>query len=265
MPDPATDSPILFSHNHCDGTPYAEITLNRPEKGNALTIPMLQRLDAIVSEIESDREMRAIIVRGKGRFFCTGGDIEAWSCLSPEEMRRDWILYGIDVFARLAALPQPIVAVLSGHALGGGLELAMTADLRIALQSAKLGTPEAALGTIPGWMGIRRLAEIIGPARARHMVLLGAPITAQQALEWGLITGLAEDQADLDRQLQSWLERLCANAPLSMALAKDILSTMHADLRHQHGRAAAAAQSSEDLKEGVRAWREKRKPVFRNR
>ena len=259
------DSHVLFSRNYYDGTPYAEITLNRPDKGNALTIPMLERLSAIVSEIESDRELHAILIRGEGRFFCTGGDIEAWSCLSPEEMRHDWILYGIDVFARLAALPQPVTAVLSGHALGGGLELAMSADLRIALRSAKLGTPEAALGTIPGWMGIRRLAEIIGPARARHMVLLGAPITAQQALEWGLITALADNEVDLERQLQAWLERLCANAPLSMALAKGILSTLHSDLRHQHARAAADAQSSDDLKEGVRAWREKRKPVFRNK
>jgi enoyl-CoA hydratase len=180
-------------------------------------------------------------------------------------MGRDWILYGIHVFERLAALPQPVIAVISGHALGGGLELAMAADLRLAIKSAKLGSPEVTLGMISGWMGVRRLAEVIGVARASHLTLLGAPITAELAFDWGLITGLADDDNDLERQLNGWLERLCANAPGAMALTKGILATMHADLRHHHASAAAQALSTEDCDEGVRAFREKRKPVYRNR
>ena len=256
---------ILYSRNGLNGVEWAEITLNRPDKGNALTLPMLEQLATIAAKIESERNIRAVVIRARGRFFCTGGDIEAWGALSPHDMGRDWILRGIEVFDRLAGLPQPVIAALSGHALGGGLELAMAADLRIAVRPAKLGSPEVTLGMIAGWMGVRRLAEIVGIARARHLTLLGAPITAEQALDWGLITALAEDTADLERQLGVWLERLCANGPAAMALTKGILATLHADLRHHHAGAVAQAAGTEDCKEGVRAFIEKRKPVFRNR
>lgn len=263
--DHRMESEIVFSRREQFGAICGEIILNRPEKGNALTMQMLQRLDSILSEIETDRDLRAVVIRARGRFFCTGGDIEAWGSLSPSEMGRDWILYGINVFEHLAALPQPVIAVVSGHALGGGLELAAAADLRVAVKSAKFGSPEVTLGMISGWMGIRRLAEIVGVARARHLTLLGAPISAEIALNWGLITGLAEDGDNLEQQLNGWLERLCANAPGAVALTKGILATMHADLRQHHASAAAQALSTEDCKEGVQAFRQKRKPVYRNR
>jgi enoyl-CoA hydratase/carnithine racemase len=259
------ESEIVFSRKEQFGAVCAEITLNRPDKGNALTMQMLEQVESVVSEIEADRRIRAVVIRARGRFFCTGGDIEAWSILSPLEMERDWILYGIKVFERIAALPQPVIAAISGHALGGGLELALAADLRIAAKPAKFGSPEVTLGMIPGWMGIRRLAEMIGVSRARHLTLLGSPITADVALDWGLITALADDAEDLERQLNRWVERLCANGPAAMALTKGVLATAHADLRHQYARAAGQALSTEDCKEGVRAFREKRKPVFENR
>ena len=255
---------IVYSQSDLNGVAWAEITLNRPDKGNALNMCMLEQLASIIAEIESARSYRAVVIRARGRFFCTGGDIEAWSALAPHDMGQEWILRGIEVFDRLAALPQPVIAALSGHTLGGGLELALAADLRIAVRSAKLGTPEVTLGMVSGWMGVRRLAEMVGVARARHMTLLGAPITAEQALNWGLITALAEDAADLEQQLGVWLERLCANAPEAMALTKGILKTMHQDLRHQHAGAVERAAGTEDCKEGVRAFMEKRKPVFRN-
>jgi enoyl-CoA hydratase/carnithine racemase len=256
---------IVFERRERGGLPWAEIRLNRPEKGNALTMAMIDRLAAIVDEIARDRETRAVVLRATGRFFCTGGDIEAWGRLSPHDMGRDWILRGIDVFERLAHLEQPVIAALNGHALGGGLELAMAADLRIAVKGAKLGVPEASLGVIPGWMGTRRLAELVGPARARHLLLLASPIPAAQACEWGLVTAVAEDEADLNAQLDAWLDRLLANAPSAMALIKGLLATMHPDLRHHHASAAAQAAGTEDCREGVHAFLEKRKPVFRNR
>ena len=262
--EPRQEPEVLYSRMERNGAVWAEIELNRPEKGNALTMPMLARLAGIVSGIESDREVRAVVIRARGRFFSTGGDIEAWGALTPPAMARDWILPGIQVFDRIASLPQPVIAALSGHALGGGLELALAADLRIAVHSAKLGAPEVTLGMISGWMGVRRLAETIGVARARHMTLLGLPIAAAQALEWGLVTAVAEDHADLERQLAAWLAQLCANGPAAMALTKGILAGMHQDLRHQHASAAALALATQDSKEGVRAFREKRKPVYRN-
>src|SRR5437764_11539346 len=118
---------------------------------------------------------------------------------------------------------------------------------------------------ISGWMGIRRLAELIGVARARHLALLGAPITAEVALNWGLITAVADTGEHLEEQLNGWLERLCANGPAAMALTKGILATMHADLRQHHASAAAQVLATEDCREGVQAFREKRKPVYKNR
>lgn len=256
---------IVFERQQRGDLAVAEIRLNRPEKGNALTMAMLERLGDFVDEIARDRDTRAVVVRATGRFFCTGGDIEEWGRLSPHDMGRDWILRGIDVLERLSALPQPVIAALTGHALGGGLELAMAADLRIAVKAARLGCPEATLGMIPGWTGTRGLAELIGLARARHLLLLASPIPAAQACEWGLVTALAEDEADLLAQLDTWLERLLANGPSALALIKGLVGTQHQDLRQHHASAVAQAAGTEDCREGVRAFLEDRKPVFRNR
>lgn len=244
---------------------WAEIILNRPEKGNSLTVPMIERLAKIAGELTVDRDLRAVFLRGRGRFFCTGGDIGAWGRLTPDEMARDWIAPGIAMLRRIAALPQPVIAVINGHALGGGLELALAADLRIALDGSRLGMPEVNLGMIPGWMGVRRLAETIGVARARQMALLGWPITAQEALDFGLVTAVAADEAEMERQLEAWREKLCANAPLSMSSLKAMFAGLHRDDDHYHASVAAHLVATEDCREGVAAFLAKRSPVFNNR
>jgi enoyl-CoA hydratase/carnithine racemase len=259
------ESEILYVRSEWQGAAWAEITLNRPTTGNALTLSMLDRLDALVSTIAADSELRAVVIKGSGRFFCTGGDIAAWGSLKPNEMGQKWILRGIEIFDRIASLPQPVIAAIGGHALGGGLELALAADLRVAVREAKLGTPEVTLGMIAGWTGVRRLAETIGVARARHLTLLGSTISAEQALDWGLVTALADDAAGLDVQVAQWLERLLVNGPIAMALTKGLLKTMHQDMRQAFASAAAHATATEDCREGVRAFAEKRKPVFKNR
>lgn len=258
------NSEILYCRRERAGAAWAEITLNRPDKGNALTLPMLDQLETVAATIRADRSVRAVVLRGSGRYFCTGGDIGAWGNLSPEAMGHDWILRGIEVLSQIASLPQPVIAAMAGHALGGGLELALAADLRIGVHEARFGMPEVALGMVAGWGGVRRLAETVGIAHARQLTLLGTPISAHQALQWGLLTALAEDAAAMEEQLDHWLERLLANAPVAMALTKGLLSTMHQDLRHAHASAAAQAMATEDCKEGVRAFLEKRKPVFKN-
>ncbi|MGC3965242.1 MAG: enoyl-CoA hydratase/isomerase family protein [Rhodocyclaceae bacterium] len=245
---------------------HVDILLNRPDKGNAIDMPMLRLLDEAARGLEPDKDIRAVVLRGAGeRFFCTGGDIAAWGALTPCDMGREWIGYGIDVFKRIAALPQPVIALLNGHTLGGGLELAMAADLRVAVRRAKLGTPEVTLGMIPGWGGVRRLAELIGPTRAAHLTLLGKPITAEQALEWGLVTALADDEAALQAQCTAWLDALCANGPIAMALVKQLMADVHADAAAEHGWAVAQSSASEDCREGVAAFLAKRPPVYRNR
>jgi enoyl-CoA hydratase len=259
------ESEVLYERCEEDGRIWGEIVLNRPDKGNALNMPMIQRLSETLEKIENDRSIRVVVIKGRGRFFCTGGDIAAWGTLSPHQMARDWILPGIQVIERLAALPIPVIAVLSGHALGGGLELALAADLRIAVTGAKIGTPEVTLGMISGWMGVRRLAEIIGVARARQLTLLGLPIPASQALDWGLVNAVAANTDELEQQLSAWLTTLCSNGPAAMELIKGILASMHADLSQQHASAAAEAAGTDDCKEGVLAFREKRKPLYRGR
>jgi enoyl-CoA hydratase len=245
---------------------HVDILLNRPDKGNAIDMPMLRLLDETARALEHDKEIRAVVMRGAGeRFFCTGGDIAAWGALTPCDMGREWIGYGIEVFKRISALPQPVIALLNGHTLGGGLELAMAADLRVAVRRAKLGTPEVTLGMIPGWGGVRRLAELIGPARAAHLTLLGKPITAEQALDWGLVTALADDEAALQAQCAAWLDSLCGNGPIAMALVKQLLAGAHADAAAEHGWAVAQSSASEDCQEGVAAFLAKRPPVYRNR
>lgn len=259
------DQEIIFNRRELGGRRFAEITLNRPAKGNALTLPMLEALDAAVANVAAEPALRALVIRGQGRFFCTGGDIEAWGGMSPDEMASRWIGRGIEVLTRIAALPQPVVAVISGHTLGGGLELALAADLRIAVRTAKLGMPEVGLGMISGWGGVRKMSEIIGVGRARHLMLVGSAIEARQAFDWGLVTALAEDAADLEAQVEALLNRLLANAPIAMRETKAILATMHLDLREQHAAAVARAAASADCREGVRAFREKRPPLFHNR
>lgn len=245
---------------------HGEIILNRPDKGNALTYEMLEDIWQICEVTRKDRDLRAIVLRGAGeRFFCTGGDIEAWGSLTPHDMGRDWILFGIEVFERLRKLPQPIIAAINGHCLGGGLELAMAADLRVCTARAKFGTPEVTLGMIPGWMGVRRLAEIAGVSRARHLTLLGAPITSDIAEHWGLVTAVAEDQAALDVKVAEWLDRLAGNGPSAMAIVKGLLESMHEDMAQHHASAVAQAAGTEDCKEGVQAFIEKRKPTYNNR
>jgi len=245
---------------------WLEIVLDRPAKGNALTMPMLGAIGTAVDEASRDRDLRAVVLRGAGeRHFCTGGDIAAWGRLSPLDMAREWIAGGADVLARLAALPVPVIAEINGHAIGGGLELALAADLRLCVAGTKFGTPEVGLGMIPGWGGVGRLAEVVGPARAAHLTLLGTPIDAAEALEWGLVTAVAPDHAALAARRTEWVDRLCGHAPVAMALVKGLLAESRRDMRHHHAAAAAQAAATDDFREGVRASTEKRPPQFMNR
>lgn len=256
---------VIYRECERSGAVWAEITLNRPSKGNALTFSMLEEIERFVRIVASSGTIKALVLRGNGRFFSTGGDIEAWGSLGPEEMAGRWILRGIEVFDSIACLPQPVIAAVSGHALGGGLEYALMADLRVAVAEAKLGTPEVCLGMIAGWSGIRRIAEIAGVNRARELTLLGSPVSADTAFTWGLVNAVAADRDAMEAQVDAWLDKLLSNAPIAMALTKKLLATMHAEMSLDHAEAVAQARATEDCDEGIAAFREKRKPVFRNR
>ena len=187
---------ILLTRHDKAGFCWAEITLNRPDKGNALTLPMLERLADIADELRGERDTRAVVLRASGRFFCTGGDIEAWGSLTPHDMGRDWIIRGIEVFEKIATLPQPVIAAINGHTLGGGLELAMAADLRIAADDAVVGMPEVKVG-IPSVIHAALMPAQIGATRAAWLLLAGENIPATKAEQWGLINEcVPRDQLD---------------------------------------------------------------------
>ncbi len=236
----------------------ATIRLNRPEKLNAIDPDMLARIDAIVGRLDRDPTIRVVLVAGAGgRAFSVGADVNAWAALGPLDMWRAWTREGHRVFDRLARLRQPTIAVIDGFAFGGGLELALACDLRIAAASAEFAQPEVKIGTLPGWAGSRRLPDVIGAARAKQMIFTGARIDAATAERWGLVNEIAAGDA-MERAV-AMADEIATNAPISVQLAK-----MAIDLPGDavEAIAGALAAASADGREGIAAFREKRAAKF---
>ena len=244
--------------------PAATLTLNRPEKLNAIDPEMLAALELALRDLVRAVDVRVVILAGAGgRAFSVGADINAWSALHPLDMWRWWIRDGHRVFAALAALPQPVIAVLDGYTFGGGLELALAADLRLAADHAEFSQPEVRLGTVPGWGGTQRLPALIGAARAKQLIYSGARIDAATAERWGLVNEVVPRQ-DLLARAQDLATEIAANAPLAVQLAKSLIdgglgtgtpATLEA-------LAGALAATTEDGKEGVAAFHARRPPQF---
>src|ERR671919_1054580 len=194
--EPVMSDPRILAER--DGA-IVTLTLNRPDKLNAIDGAMLDALDEALGEIEGDREIRAVILTGAGRAFSAGADIKEWTALTPLEFGRSWGLRGHALFDRLAALAPPVIAAINGIAFGGGLELALCADIRIASTAARLGLPEVTIGTIPGWGGTQRLPRLIGAGRAKHMILSGQPVDAARAEAFGLVSEVVEEGVLMDR------------------------------------------------------------------
>jgi len=252
----------LFRSGH-----LATLNLNRPEKLNALTRAMLAGLAEAADAIEAERDIRAVILTASGeRAFCVGADILAWSALEPLDMWRIWIREGHRVFDRLARLRQPLIAVLNGPALGGGLELAMTADLRIVEAHASLGLPEVKIGAVPGWSGTQRLVRRAGPQAAKRLALLGEPISAEAAFRLGLADEMCPTGSGLNRA-QDIARAIAARAPVSVQLAKQLVNAAEGEESAValEAVAGALAATTEDGREGAASFREKRAPDYRNR
>lgn len=250
---------ILFQ---TDGV-IATIRLNRPEKLHALDAEMLAGLAEAVDAIDASSETRVVLLGATGeRAFSVGADIIAWSALEPIDMWRRWIRDGHRLFDRIAGLRQPVIAMLNGYTLGGGLELALAADIRLAAHSAQLGLPEVGIAAIPGWGGSNRLPALIGPGRAKQMIFSGQRISAATAEQWGLVNEtLASDQ--LDARATALAEQIAANAPIAVQLAKQAINGGGAATLE--GIAGALTAHSEDAAEGLAAFREKRPPQFSGR
>ncbi len=237
----------------------ATITLNRPEKLNAIDPAMLARIDGFVAALDTDPAVRVVVVAAVGeRAFSVGADVNAWAALAPLEMWRAWVREGNRVVQRLAALRQPTIAAVNGFAFGGGLELALAADLRVASDAAQFAMPETKIGTLPGWGGTRRLPALVGPARAKQMVFGGARVDAATAERWGLVNEVVPAGA-LAARVAALAAEIAANAPVAVQLAKAAIDGRDDALEAIAG---ALAASTADGREGIASFREKRPPTF---
>jgi enoyl-CoA hydratase/carnithine racemase len=245
---------------HIDGR-IAHLVLTRADKLNALTVSTLHALDAACAEIEASPTVRAVIVRSDHpKAFCAGADIAEWGALAPVDMWRQFNRLGHRVFDRLARLPQPTIAAIEGVALGGGLELALACDLRIAGADARLGLPETTIGAVPGWGGTLRLPALVGTAQAKRLVLTGTPVDAAEALRIGLVQECVP-AGDSVAHAQQLAARIASNAPSAVRLAKQLIDGHGGGVPAETIAAGFAAMLA-DGQEGVRAFREKRSPVY---
>ncbi len=240
----------------------ATVTLNRPDKLNALNGEMLDGLAAIADELDRNRDVRVVLLTGAGKAFCVGADIFEWSSLSPLEMGRRWIRDGHRIFERFARLPQPVIAVLNGYTFGGGLELALAADLRLAAKGVQISFPEVKLGIIPGWGGSQRLPALIGKSRAKQMIFSGARVDAAVAEGWGLVNEVVAGEELLARAQQLAAE-IAANGPVAVQLTKQLIDG--GEMASLEALAGSLASYTEDAQEGVAAFRERRMPHFSGR
>lgn len=244
------------------------LTVNRPEAMNALNTRVLCELDAALDAIESDEHCRVVVMTGAGeKAFVAGADIAEMREMTPAQASA-FSLFGQKVFSRIKRLNQPVIAAVNGYALGGGCELAMAADLRVASENARFGQPEINLGIIPGFGGTVRLTRLVGPAKAREMILTGAPIDAQEAHRIGLINRVVAPGQSLASALE-WAVELASKAPVALAMAKSAMREswdlpVDQAMEVERERFAGTFESA-DQKEGMAAFLEKRKPKFRGK
>ena len=244
--------------------PIATITIDRPEKLNALTPAMLEALEAFLGTIEADEAVRVVVLTGAGeRAFCAGADVDAWSALAPIDMWRTWVRLGHRVMDRLEGLRQPTIAALNGIAYGGGLELALACDLRIAADTVKVAAPEVGIATIPGWGMTTRLAQVAGPARAKQVILTGEPIDAHRAEAWGMLSEVVP-AGELQDAVRRTAERVAAKAPVAVQVAKQLID----GLRPRASGSLEALGSgltafTDDATEGRASFRERREAKFK--
>lgn len=242
----------------------ATITLARPEKLNALDDVMVGLLGRFADAIDTDRSVRAVILTAEGKAFCAGGDIVAWGGLSPLEMGQGWVRTGHRAFDKLARMKPPVIAAMNGHALGGGLELAVTADIRICEVQAKIGLPETGLGMIPGWSGTQRLVRRLGGQVARRLALTGEIVTAEQALTLGIVDQVVEKGGAL-AAAQAMAERISQRGPVANLIVKQLINAAEGEDGGAilETLASSLVSYTEDVKEGVAAFQEKRTPTYR--
>lgn len=246
------------------------ITLNRAESMNSFTKKAVDDLTAVLRQCKNDESCRAIIVTGAGdKAFCAGADINTFLEEVAKPLGgREWSRYGQAAFTLFDSLGKPSIAAINGLAMGGGFELALACTFRIASQKAKLGFTEVAFGFLPGWGGHSRVTKLIGKAKAAELLLTGDLISAEQALDLGLLNRVVAPE-ELIPACEAFLSRITRHSPIAVKVVLEALhhaqyQTLEESLVLESNLGGLAC-NSEDAKEGLTAFREKRKPNFKGR
>ncbi len=240
------------------------LTINRPQALNALNSAVLQQLEQAVARVAADAAVRVLVLTGAGKSFVAGADIAEMANLDPIQARA-FSAFGARVFRALELLDKPVIAAVNGFALGGGCELAMAADIRLASQKAKFGQPEVGLGIIPGFSGTQRLTRLVGVAKAKELIYSGKIISAAEAAAIGLVNQVYEPEQLFSAALEL-ASQIAAQSPAAVALAKTAIGR-GADLDIEAGMELesdlfALCFAGPDQREGMAAFREKRQAVF---
>ena len=246
----------------------AIITINRPKALNALNSETLKDLDVVLENLENDSNIYCVILTGSGeKAFVAGADIAEMKDLSEEE-GKEFGLLGNKIFRRLEKLDKPVIAAISGFALGGGCELAMACDIRIASEKARFAQPEAGLGITPGFGGTQRLSRLVGEGKAKELIYTCSMIKADEALRIGLVNKVVELENLMD-EAKKMANSIIANAPIAVKLCKDAINKgMQVDIDSAIEIEAidfGKCFSTEDQKEGMNAFIEKRAKNFSNK
>jgi methylglutaconyl-CoA hydratase len=255
--------PVIRTEKTEDG--LVVVTLNRPEAANALSLQLLQKLNETLREIQFDRSVRVVVITGAGtRSFCSGADLKERAGMDPVQVRKTVSLIRETINA-VERLPQPVIAAINGVAFGGGTELALACDIRIAADTAKLGLTETSLAIIPGAGGTQRLPRLIGLGKAKELIFTARRIDAEEALNIGLVEHVVPADQLMDR-VKEIAREIAKNGPIAVTQAKFAINKGF-DVDLQTGleieRAAYEVTiPTKDRLEGLQAFKEKRPPVY---
>jgi enoyl-CoA hydratase len=243
------------------------ITINRPEKRNALNIQTRAEGAAVLEELRDDESVGVVVFTGAGdKAFIAGADIGEFAGRTALTQRD--VMMGRSLFTAIDTFPKPIIAMVNGYCLGGGCELALSCDIRIASETASFGQPEINLGIIPGGGGTQRLTRLVGEGKAMELILTGDIIDAKTAFTLGLVN-MVVPAADLEAKTMEIANRIAEKSPIALRMAKEAVklasrSNLDEGLRREVD-LFALCFSSEDKDEGVKAFLEKRKPSFKGK
>lgn len=258
--------PLEFKHLILDKeSGVGVLRINRPEAMNSLNTEVLKELIAAVGQVKKDEDIHVLVITGEGKAFVAGADIAEMSTMDSVQAR-SFAETGLKAFREIEVMEKPVIAAVNGFALGGGCELAMACDIRIASSKAKFGQPEVGLGVTPGFGGTVRLSRHVGLAKAKELIYTGNIIKADEALQIGLVNRVAEPEDLMDAAMEM-ARKIASNAQLAVRYSKQSINrSFETDLetgmeieRNLFG----LCFSTEDQKEGMKAFGEKRKPEFK--